>query len=610
MGGGTDTVDGGTEGASGDLLVIDNTTVVGGASGVSRAFVMQLAPGNTITPADNKSDILVTVDGGGANGQVTADEIEDVTFKLSALGDNVTINGNFSATALDTSTITVTGGAGADTVNAAGLTSAHNIVFAGNGGADSFTGGAGNDSVDGGAGDDILRGGLGVDIIHGGLNNDTLIVVGAEAVAGETYDGGGDSDTLQVSGNANFTGSTITAIEALQLNAGVTFTSDQVQSAGLAAALQVTGTNAVNDTITVNVIPASTSINLSGWLFNTWTPSLTADRIVINGSTGNDTIVGSSQRDDIHGGSGVDTITPGPGNDVVNGDAGNDTIIAGLTGGGGYDFYDGGADIDTLDYSSATGDLTVYMTPADRSSQAVTSPDGAGPNPDTIGELLTNAGISPTTTLVGRADGSEIATDAFRNIENVTTGSGNDTIVGDSLANILKGGGGIDHIWAEGGNDTIYGGDGNDVLVGGAGGSAPSGNDTIYGEAGNDQLFGEDGNDYLDGGLGSDTLSGGAGNDTLYFGGDAGAVDQGYGGADVDTFVFEGNFGADELYLFNSVADKLDVHLVASSFSALSITQNTSTGNTEITGVGAGNKIILVGINANSIGSDDFVGWT
>ena len=119
VGGGTDTVDGGTEGASGDLLVIDNTTVVGGASGVSRAFVMQLAPGNTITPADNKSDILVTVDGGGANGQVTADEIEDVTFKLSALGDNVTINGNFSATALDTSTITVTGGAGADTVNAA-----------------------------------------------------------------------------------------------------------------------------------------------------------------------------------------------------------------------------------------------------------------------------------------------------------------------------------------------------------------------------------------------------------------------------------------------------------------------------------------------------------
>jgi len=63
----------------------------------------------------------------------------------------------------------------------------------------------------------------------------------------------------------------------------------------------------------------------------------------------------------------------------------------------------------------------------------------------------------------------------FTNIENLTGGSGNDTLVGDSQANVLIGGAG---------NDTLNGGAGNDILSGGSGADtyifAPgSGADTI-----------------------------------------------------------------------------------------------------------------------------------
>ena len=53
-------------------------------------------------------------------------------------------------------------------------------------------------------------------------------------------------------------------------------------------------------------------------------------------------------------------------------------------------------------------------------------------------------------------------------IENATGGSGNDTITGNDLANILIG---------NGGNDTITGGLGNDTLIGGAGADKLQGGD-------------------------------------------------------------------------------------------------------------------------------------
>jgi len=80
------------------------------------------------------------------------------------------------------------------------------------------------------------------------------------------------------------------------------------------------------------------------------------------------------------------------------------------------------------------------------------------------------------------ATGSQIGLDFLSSIENVTAGSGNDTLIGNILANKLDGGAGNDTIRGGNSDDTIIGGAGNDTLTGGGG------NDTFVFRAG----FGRD----------------------------------------------------------------------------------------------------------------------
>ncbi|MGB5066708.1 MAG: M10 family metallopeptidase C-terminal domain-containing protein, partial [Albidovulum sp.] len=97
-------------------------------------------------------------------------------------------------------------------------------------------------------------------------------------------------------------------------------------------------------------------------------------------------------------------------------------------------------------------------------------------------------------------------------IENGTTGSGNDLLVGNTVNNILSAGSGLDTIYGGAGSDSIYGGNDDDRIYGGTWG------DLLGGGQGNDLMNGEDGNDALYGSYGYDTLLGGNGNDSLYGG--------------------------------------------------------------------------------------------
>jgi len=67
------------------------------------------------------------------------------------------------------------------------------------------------------------------------------------------------------------------------------------------------------------------------------------------------------------------------------------------------------------------------------------------------------------------ASGDQIGFAFLRSIENVTAGSGNDTLIGSNSANRLDGGAGNDTIRGGGDADTIIGGAGNDTLTGGGG---------------------------------------------------------------------------------------------------------------------------------------------
>lgn len=132
-------------------------------------------------------------------------------------------------------------------------------------------------------------------------------------------------------------------------------------------------------------------------------------------------------------------------------------------------------------------------------------------------------------------------------IENATGGSGNDTLVGNALANVLDGGQGADRMSGGGGNDTYIVDNVRDVITEAAGGGTDTeqasvsvtlgreveilvltgsanlsgiGNgsaNTLFGNSGNNVLNGGSGNDILIGGLGVDTLTGGKGSDVFQF---------------------------------------------------------------------------------------------
>ena len=128
-----------------------------------------------------------------------------------------------------------------------------------------------------------------------------------------------------------------------------------------------------------------------------------------------DVIYGDAGADRIFGDGGNDLITAGAGDDAVFGGAGNDLIVAEI--GDGNDVYfgddsDGGTGVDTLDMSAATANVTVNL--------------GSGP--------LSN----------GTASSSQTGNDTIWGIENVNTGSGNDTITASGAVNVMNGGAGND----------------------------------------------------------------------------------------------------------------------------------------------------------------------
>jgi Ca2+-binding RTX toxin-like protein len=169
----------------------------------------------------------------------------------------------------------------------------------------------------------------------------------------------------------------------------------------------------------------------------------------LNGDDGNDILHGGAGVDTLNGGNGDDTLDGGTGNDIINGGAGNDLVYYDPVS---LDTVDGGTNIDTLDTTRFVSNLVFNLATG-------------------------NTGF-----------GGE----SFINFENVTTGGGNDTIYGSSVANTIITGAG---------NDLVLGGDGDDIIDGG------DGKDELYGQGGNDFLF--DG-----GGVVAETLLGGTGDDT------------------------------------------------------------------------------------------------
>jgi Ca2+-binding RTX toxin-like protein len=174
----------------------------------------------------------------------------------------------------------------------------------------------------------------------------------------------------------------------------------------------------------------------------------------LNGGDGNDTLDGGSGNDFLNGGTGADTLNGGNGNDQLNGEAGADT----LNGGDDFDRLDGGTGADTMNGGDGS-DIYIVDHVGDVAKESF--------DDDLGGFDSVEASVSHTLGF-GIEDLRLTGSDAIN-------GTGNEK------------------------NNFLSGNDNNNILSG---------------LAGDDSFFGGSGNDLLNGGTGADFMNGGDGNDT------------------------------------------------------------------------------------------------
>ena len=461
-GGGTDNVNG----DAGDDTILyttgDGPDVVDGGTGADTLNISGTAGNETLAVTYNGA--VLTVIAGGAVSNVER------------------INANLLA-GIDTLSYAATAAAVAVAVNlAAGTGSGFNSIL----GVENLIGGSGNDSLTGNGQANTITGGRGSDSVNGGLGDDLLLAV-------ESVDSPNDGNDAYV-GGAGFDTYSLAATNAA------------------ATVNLATGTSSSGDT------GSDTLAGIEG----------------VTGSSVGDNITGDGAANVLSGGGGGDLLSGGGGNDILIGGAGADTILGGAgddtflyTFGDGVDpSYDGGADTDTLQFTGTAGGntLTVVYNGATFTQfstggaatilsniEAFSANLGAGTDRISYAGTAAAVGVS-----VNLSTSSATGFTSLTNVENVTGGSGSDSIVGTDTNNDLNGGanGGSDTIGGLGGNDTLTGGAGNDVLTGG------TGNDSITGGAGDDVInytFGDGNDPTIDGGADNDTLNitGSAANNTL-----------------------------------------------------------------------------------------------
>ncbi len=361
------------------------------------------------------------------------------------------------------------------------------------GGNDTLIGGAGNDVLDGGAGDDLFRvtgSGDGFDVFRGGAGLDRILGSSGDDLIGfnlafgpgdavEAIDGGGGRDILRGTGGSDvldFSATQLTGIAEIQGGSGNdTITgsaagdtlsggsgNDVLNGGGGNDLFRVTGSGEGFDVFRGGAgfdrILGSTGDDLIG-LYQSFAPGDAVETIdggggrdVLHGSTGNDVldfsatqltgiaeIQGGSGNDTITGSAAGDTISGGSGNDVLNGGGGNDLFQ--VTGSSeGFDLFRGGAGFDRI--LGSTGDDLIGFYLAFGPGDAVEAIDGGGGRDVLRGSSGSDVLDFSATQLTG--------------IVEIQGGSGNDTITGGALADVISGGSG---------NDRLTGGDGADTFL-------------------------------------------------------------------------------------------------------------------------------------------------
>ncbi len=476
------------------------------------------------------------------------------------------------------------GGSGSDTLSG----NAANNVLRGNNGNDYLYGYAGNDILFGGEGNDVLVVGTGTADQAYGEGGDDTIYWGPPTPSGpRTMNGGTGTDTIH-GGGTEFGAVTFNLGTGIYTNNG-SFTESWVgfenyynYGIGSETVIGSSGNNRLQTGSGNNVLDGGSGddILLGGAGNDTLYGGFNIDTVY--GEAGNDRIVIRDGEfvDNVDGGADIDTLdASAEDTDDINvnlqtgiwsgsyqsgtvtivnvenviGTQVGDVVIGNgavniLRGGGGNDRINGGSGVGDQLYGEAGNDTIEYL--GGGSSRTI---DG-GTEIDTIDAGGANFVTGATFNLGAGTYTYSSYSEIWRNFENYTNnGSGVETVIGSSIANIITtgsgnntidGGDGDDIIDGGLGNDTLTGGNGIDIVsyatatagvtvtlgiasqnTGGAGTDTLSGFEGIIGSAFDDVLTGiatntgyvrgGDGNDTIYAVLGADNLDGGNGIDTL-----------------------------------------------------------------------------------------------
>jgi Ca2+-binding RTX toxin-like protein len=377
-------------------------------------------------------------------------------------------------------------------------------------GDDLLNGGTGNDTLNGGAGRDNLDGGVGADIMNGGTGDDFYSVDNVGDVVNEAL--GAGTDQVTTSGLYSYTlGDNV---ENLRLYS-VPFASASVAFTGTGNALNnvFTGTISTNDTfiglagddtfdgqgnpsggvdtfyggtgndtytvrsatdVVVELVGEGTDKVLTG--LNTYTlganvENLERGTIFGQPAAGTFTGTGNALDNSIIGNVGDDVLDGGAGADSLAGAAGNDRLI----GGAGDDTLYGGAGSDTADYSTATSNIVAAVQTGTLVNIFGEHLGGAGDDTllggagndtliggagsDTADFAAATVALSIALDATGSATvnaGTVLGTDTLTGIENIISGSGDDTLIGIAgVANRFTGGAGNDTYLIQDNTDSI-----------------------------------------------------------------------------------------------------------------------------------------------------------
>jgi Ca2+-binding RTX toxin-like protein len=557
--------------------------------------------------------------GDGAD-TVTAGDGDDVVYtSVASLSEDSSVNGGSGS-----NTLVFSGPAGcwtnesinsattfnlsSDLANASNFSNigggGNNDTLTGDGNANVIIGAGGNDTLNGGAGDDTIYGdahlgdtggtvygirsyGLteGNDTISGGAGNDTLYGDDGD----DTLDGGTGNDTI-ISGS----GSDVIVITSTTNSDTLTDFTDGTDAIGFDASITSSNLSIVasgSDTLIKN--GSDTLMTLTGISSAVVTAidlqSTSTDAQTLNGTSGNDVLIG---------GAGDDTFNGGVGSDELIGWGGDDTFNIASKSGSWTDTINGGSGTNVLNISYVANGLSDFTT------RSIPASEGA-----TMSFVDANGGTINFTNILSwtgemKWDGYVTANSKiYRFVSDLRhdyspfSGAYGSVyaFVYESPANTVEvvlpdSGKWLPQYRMSGYKDFAFDGQETFTIYGGAG------NEAIFGGYKADTITGGAGNDYICAGDGADTVTAGDGDDVVYTSVASLSEDSSVnGGSGSNTLVFSGPAGC----WTNESINSATTFNLSSDLANASNFSNIGGGGNNDTLTGDGNANVIIGAGGN-----------